>query len=157
VTRTELDRIIDFVNSQLPVEKYECIEAEWCAEDRTLRLFIDRRDEKLPMSLSDCVAVNDLLIDLPDLDAMISGEYTLEVSSPGVERPLRRKAHFLEHLGETIEVKLVHKILDRRHGKGRLVAVDEDGKVTLETNRGSWSFPIDSLMTASVVYNWSQH
>ncbi len=157
--RLRLDSIIEAASSALTEGGYECIEAEWESNDRILRLFIDCvRAEATGMTMEECVKASRLLDATDRLDQVIAGSYTLEVSSPGVERPLRRQRDFEKHLGQMIEVKLSDKIQDRKHGKGRLVDVlDETGDdvlITLDTNRGPWQFPLATLQRASLVYDW---
>ncbi|TWW10396.1 ribosome maturation factor RimP [Planctomyces bekefii] len=158
--RTRLNQVIALVNVRLADAGYDCIEAEWAGDERILRLFVDRiqADDGVPLRLDDCVKASKLLDDYQELDALVPGSYSLEVSSPGVERPLRRSRDFRRHLGETVEVKLVDKIQDRKHGTGKLLEVAEKPEnvmITLETNRGPWSFPLASLQRASLVYDWS--
>jgi ribosome maturation factor RimP len=72
---------------------------------------------------------------LDELDP-IEGRYSLEVSSPGVERTLRLPAHFLKAVGETVSVKTRPQVPGERRLRGRLVAADDDG-FDLETEGGS--------------------
>ncbi len=84
--------------------------------------------------------------------------WALEASSPGIERPLRRARHFERHIGETVQVKLADKDLPRRNGTGRLVEVvgaDDKARVTVETEQGPWTFPLESLQRASLAYDWN--
>ena len=71
---------------------------------------------------------------LDELDP-IPGRYTLEVSSPGVERTLRRPAHFVRAIGETVTVKTRPQVPGDRRRRGVLVAADDDG-LTLEVDGG---------------------
>ena len=71
---------------------------------------------------------------LDELDP-IPGRYTLEVSSPGVERTLRRPAHFVKAVGETVTVKTRPQVPGDRRLRGVLVAADDDG-LTVEVDRG---------------------
>lgn len=165
LTRVQLDDIIDLANSVVKSAGFECIEAEWASDQRVLRLYMDRTGG---IDIDGCVAASRLLNQLSELDKLIPGQYTLEVSSPGVERPLRQQEHFQRHIGELIQVKLSEKVLDRRCGKGRLLAVsngshlkestmsvEDPVMVTLETPQGQWSFPLRAVQRASLVYDWS--
>jgi ribosome maturation factor RimP len=71
---------------------------------------------------------------LDELDP-IPGRYTLEVSSPGVERTLRRPAHFVRAIGETVTVKTRPQVPGDRRRRGVLVAADENG-LTLDVDGG---------------------
>jgi len=136
----------------------ECVEAEWQAHDRILRLYVDRTSGS-GIDLDGCVVASKLLVDQQELDDLVKGPYTLEVSSPGVERPLRRASHFRQSIGENIAVNLDRKIGDRKRATGRLLAVNEategETQVSLETEEGVWSFPIESVQKAHVVFDWT--
>jgi ribosome maturation factor RimP len=166
VDRTKLDDILRLVSGQLRPAGFECVEVEWSAHDRILRVFVDHAEApRAVIDLDGCVKVSKLLADLPELDAAVPGGYTLEVSSPGVERPLRRRRDFEAHLGQTVQVRLTAKVQDRRNGTGKLVDVaspqaapaadDFDALITLQTEQGNWSFPLATLQRASLVYDWS--
>lgn len=157
--RARLDMIIESASGVLAQGGYECIEAEWESGDRILRLYVDCVvSEGQGMNLEECVKASKLLDASGDLDDVVAGPFTLEVSSPGVERPLRKISDFEKHIGQMVEVKLAGKVQERKHGKGRLVDVlNESGNsvlITLETSRGPWQFPLVTLQRASLVYDW---
>lgn len=160
--RVRLNTIIELVSRVLNPAGYDCIEADWVGDERILRLFVDRTgsDGKTGVNVDDCVKASKLLDEYQELDDSIGGAYTLEVSSPGVERPLRLRPHFEQHVGSTVEVKLVDKVQDRRHGSGKLLPLSNDSNgtgdtiITLETSRGPWSFPLASLQRAHLVFDW---
>ena len=177
--RTKLDHIVNLVSAILLPAGYDCIEAEWSSHDRILRLFTDKilarssddeplaldlaspREKNAGIDLDDIVKVSRLLAEVPELDAAIPGNYTLEVSSPGIERPLRRPGDFKERLGATVQVRLAVKVQDRRNGVGVLASVDagsgaDDTQITLQTEQGPWSFPLATLQRASLVYDWTK-
>ncbi len=153
MNRRQLDDIMECVNTAVSVHGYECIEAEWVSFEKTLRLYIDSSKEG-GVTLDDCVAVNSLLRDCTNLDDRIPGAYHLEISSPGVERPLRRPAHFLANLGKLIAVRITDTDGRKRRREGRLTQVNEDGQVTLQDERGDFSFPLDRLDHAHIVFDW---
>ena len=88
-----------------------------------LRLFIDHENG---INVDDCAEVSRQVGALLDVEDPISSEYSLEVSSPGVDRPLFELAHFQEVVGETINVKLSMPLNGRRKFKGPLVAIEND-------------------------------
>lgn len=83
----------------------------------------------------------------------LPGRYTLEVSSPGLERPLRTPAHFAAAVGETVGIKTVPGCPGERRVEGTLVATDESG-ITVETPEGSRSLALDEIEKARTVFSW---
>jgi len=83
----------------------------------------------------------------------IPGRYTLEVSSPGLERPLRTPAHFATAMGELITVKLGPHVEGPRRVRGTLVASDED-QLTLETDDGPTTVRLADVTKARTVFEW---
>lgn len=103
----------------------------------TLRVYIDRPEG---IDLQDCVRANDTLVEVAELDELIPGSYDLEVSSPGVERPLRKLSDFERFVGERVQLRTSTKIDGRQKLVGRLVAV-VDGTVQLELESGVLDVP----------------
>ena len=85
---------------------------------------------------------------LDDADPM-PGRYTLEVSSPGLERTLRTPAHFRKYVGATISVKTVPEVEGDRRVQGALDAADDDG-ITVAGRR----FAYDQIAKARTVFEW---
>ncbi len=88
-----------------------------------LRLFIDHENG---INVDDCAEVSRQVGALLDVEDPISSEYSLEVSSPGVDCPLFELAHFQEVIGETINLRLSMPLNGRRKFKGPLVAIEND-------------------------------
>lgn len=88
-----------------------------------------------------------------DLQDPISGTYTLEVSSPGVERPLRTPAHYVRSIGEQVAVKLKPNDENLRRLKGELVAADDDG-ITVQADDGEHRLTFDQIAKANTVFDW---
>lgn len=102
------------------------------------------------INLDKCAEVTRILSPILDLDPPVSGHYTLEVSSPGIERPLKRIEQFLGSVGEDIKVKLINtdKII------GKLESV-EDGKITIKEEDGEVTIiPLDEIEKARTYYKW---
>ena len=89
------------------------------------------------------------------LDAVeaLSGPYTLELSSPGLERPLRRPADFRRFVGTTISVKSHDPVDGARRHRGLLVEAD-DGGIVLEVDGQHRRFSYDAIASARTVFEW---
>ena len=96
-----------------------------------------------------CVEITHLLSPLLDVNPPMSGEYRLEVSSPGIERKLKKPQHFKLSIGENVELKLY----STERVKGKLVGFD--GKsVTLQTEFGEEVFELDDISSAKTYFEW---
>jgi ribosome maturation factor RimP len=118
-----------------------------------VRIYMDR--EEGGVTLGDCEQVSNLLGDLLDVHDVPPGPYTLEVSSPGLDRPLHRDKDFLKYRGEKINVRLREKIEGRRKISGELVDyLDETGgKVLVVQTAGQLvRVPREAVLKANLEY-----
>ncbi len=90
--------------SEQGLELYD-VEVSGTGRVRILRVMVDREGGVDLDAIADATQAVSPLLDAPPLDAVINGPYALEVSSPGLERPLRTPAHFARAVGETVSVK----------------------------------------------------
>ena len=116
-------------------------------ERKIFRIYITSKDG---ISLDKCSEVTKILSPILDLEPPVSGEYTLEVSSPGIERPLRKNEHYIGSIGEMVKVKLINT--DKIIGKLKSL---EDGKITLVEDDGEVvSISLDDIDKARTYYKW---
>jgi ribosome maturation factor RimP len=89
-------------------------------------------------------------------DAVPGGRYTLEVTTPGLERPLRTPQHFARAVGEQVLVRLVPGVEGDRRVRGRLVAADEDGIIVEEAGpeAGGRRISYSEVERARTVFEW---
>jgi ribosome maturation factor RimP len=113
-----------------------------------LRIYIDRAEEGV--TVDDCEKVSRQVSSLMDVEDPISGEYTLEVSSPGLERPLYTLDQFQRYVGEDVAVRLRFPYEGRRKFKGRLNGVEGED-IVLVVDDHEYLFPVDSIEKANVV------
>ncbi|WP_331346239.1 ribosome maturation factor RimP [Cellvibrio sp. UBA7661] len=112
----------------------------------TVRIFIDGANG---VSLDDCERVSRQISSVFDVEDPIDGEYTLEVSSPGLDRPLYTEAHYARYVGETISVRLRIARDGRRRFKGVITKV-ENGDVFLQVDNQEVQVSIDVIDKANV-------
>ncbi len=112
----------------------------------TVRIFIDGPDG---VSLDDCERVSRQVSAVFDVEDPIDGEYTLEVSSPGMDRPLYSEAQYARYVGETISVRLRIARDGRRRFKGVITKV-ENGDVFLQVDNKEIQLSIDTIDKANV-------
>jgi ribosome maturation factor RimP len=109
-----------------------------------LRLYIDAA---AGITLDDCERVSRAVSEVLDAEDPIPGQYTLEVSSPGLERPLRTAEHFARFVGETVSVETVQAIEGRRRFKGALTAAG-GATVEVEVDGKRWTLPLGGIRKA---------
>jgi len=130
---------------------YEFVELEWSSAGRqsVLRVYIDRTDGS-GVGLDDCERASRAIGAVLEAEDPIGHEYSLEVSSPGFDRPLRTAAHFARFAGSEARIELVQPLEGRRRFRGRLGAV-ADGRVTIEVDRKEWKLPLSGISKARLV------
>ena len=128
---------------------YECWGVEFISQGRhsVLRVYIDRPEGIL---IDDCEAVSRQVSGILDVEDPISGEYTLEVSSPGMERPLFTLEQFAKHAGEQVKIRLRSPYEGRRNYQGILRGVEEQDVVVLVDDH-EYLLPIDSIDKANII------
>ncbi|WP_133001089.1 ribosome maturation factor RimP [Luteimonas arsenica] len=125
----------------------------------TLRLYIDRPGadpsaEGQGVGIEDCEAVSREVSAQLDVEDPISGNYTLEVSSPGVDRPLFTPAHFERFLGEQAKAVLKLPQDGRRRLTGRIAAVEGD-TITFEVDGQPLAVAAGNIDKARLVPDWA--
>ncbi|HWH76743.1 MAG TPA: ribosome maturation factor RimP, partial [Candidatus Binatus sp.] len=106
-------------------------------------------------SLEEISQVSRELSDLLDEhDEVVDGAYTLEVSSPGVNRPLRRPEHFERFVGKKIRVQTRDKINGRRSFLGQLLEVSSD-KIAMNQDGARWEIPFSLIEKSNYEHDWS--
>lgn len=98
----------------------------------TLRVYIDAADG---VSLDECEKVSRQISSVMDVEDPIDGEYTLEVSSPGLDRVLFSLDHYRRYLGETISGRFRTPIEGRRRFKGEIKSIEDDTIILLIDNK----------------------
>lgn len=110
---------------------------------QTVRLLIDKKGG---VTLDECAAVSRRLSADLDIDDVVPGRYTLEVSSPGLDRPLKTLADFRRKVGESVTLKFKDDEGKRKSAKGIIAKVSEES-VTIGTTDYEW----DRIIEAKVI------
>ena len=135
--RSDIERVralVEPIAGEIGLEVLE-VELKGSPSRRLLRIFLDSSEPNRAVTLDDCTAISRRLGDVLDANSAVPGAYLLEVSSPGVNRPLRTAEHFRRFLGERVKVRLRTPVDGVQHTVVRVVDVD-DGRLTLETEAG---------------------
>lgn len=133
---------------------YEYVGAQFgqAENGQTLRVFIDTDNGVV---VEDCVAVSKQLSAVLDVEDTIKSAYQLEVSSPGIDRPLFSGDQFAKQVKGTIKAKMAVAVEGRRNFKGRIVEVKND-VVVVEVDGIDYALPIGDIEEAHLVTNISK-
>lgn len=115
----------------------------------TLQVMAERLDD-LPITHDDCAEISRSVSALLDVADPIAGAYTLEISSPGIDRPLVRAEDFDRFRGFEAKIELVMPLDGRRRFRGRLIGTAE-GVLYLFTEAGETRLPLDAVARAKLV------
>lgn len=113
----------------------------------TLRIFIDKEDG---INVDDCAAVSHQVSGILDVEDPIKSQYTLEVSSPGLDRPLFKLEQYQRYVGEDIALRLRVPVDGRRKFSGLLKAVEADN-IIVRVEDEEFILPFESIDKANVV------
>ncbi len=116
-----------------------------------LRVYIDREDG---VTIDDCSRVSYQLSGVLDVENPIDMPYTLEVSSPGVERPLLNAAHFSRYVGEKVKMRLTRPLDGRRNLVGVIVGVEDD-TVNLNVEGDEIAVPLELLSRGRLLVDFA--
>ena len=126
-------RVEKFLVPIMEEHRFELVDVEWVKEAGTwyLRAYVDKEGG---ISVDDCETVSRRLSDWLDKEDFISESYILEVSSPGLGRPLKKDKDFARSIGKDVDVRLYRARDKRKDFTGVLKAYDND-TVTIEEER----------------------
>jgi ribosome maturation factor RimP len=123
------------------------VEVQIHPKSRLLRIYIDGDDG---VTVEDCANVSRQVSAVLDVEDLIPGEYRLEISSPGMDRPLFTLEQYGRYLGETITLKLNKSFEGRKKYKGVLSAVEND-EITIIYDDFEYTMPFEWVEKANVV------
>ena len=141
--------LAELLERTIPPLGYELVDWEGTPRGRLVRVFIDKPNgSATKLSVDDCARVSN---HLTRLFAVENIEFErLEVSSPGLDRPLRKAADFVRFAGEEAELKLANPIANTKKLKGVLRGC-EAGAVVVETAKGAVTIPLADIDRARLV------
>lgn len=148
------EKVRTLVDGVVANEGYELLDLDFVTERgrAILRLYIDTVPPSTPergVGVEDCTHVSRVVGDILDVEDAVPGEYNLEVSSPGIYRPLTKPEHFDRVVGERVKVKTFDKHDDRRVFVGTLTA-HGDGRITVEVDGQSYALALEQVAKANL-------
>lgn len=115
-----------------------------------LQIMIERKDRK-NLVVDDCAAVSRVVSEILDEKDPIDSEYSLEVSSPGVDRPLTKLEHFERFAGYEAKIETDEPVDGRKRFKGKIVAVEGDEMIALNMDDTEFKIPFRTVAKAKLV------
>lgn len=159
-TSETMDRLWEMVDPLAAGVGLEVVDIELRHEGRSgrvLRVYLDKvekQDENEVPGLEELSRVSRELSDILDVYDVVEGAYTLEISSPGVNRPLRKPEHFARCVGQKVRVQTGEMIGGRKRFLGFLHGTAGDGVVVLQDGREVF-IPFGLIVKANVEYEWA--
>jgi len=144
------DKVVALFNPVIKDMGYELLGVEYVTSGKhsILRLFIDSEQG---IGVNDCEMVSQQVSAIMDVEDPITGQYSLEVSSPGIERPLFTLAHYQRFLGHDISLRLFRSIEGRRKFSGCIGSVSEvDETIELVTELGPVTIDLNLIDKANL-------
>jgi ribosome maturation factor RimP len=144
------DRVFEIAASLVQEKGIELVDVEYKRSGSRclLRVFIDKVGG---VTIDDCQEVSRELSDLLDKEDLILHRFDLEVSSPGLTRPLRRREDFARYKGRLARVYTSEKIEGQTHFLGRINEVKEDS-IDLLIDKAKFNIPLGKITKASLEY-----
>ena len=148
-----MDRVRVIAEPILSNEGMELVEIEYRRESKgwVLRLYIDN---ERGVTLDDCTHISQEIGRNLDVEDFISNAYTLEVSSPGLARPLKKEKDFMKYRNHMIRVKTFEPIGKRRQFKGKLLGLSEN-RIEIEIGRETFQIPLSNVAKANLEVDWN--
>ncbi|TDJ26672.1 MAG: ribosome maturation factor RimP [Gammaproteobacteria bacterium] len=124
------------------------IEFQGSTQHGTLRVYIDHENG---IGVDDCVAISHQISAILDVEEPIQQAYDLEVSSPGINRPLFKAQDYEQYLGHSAKIKMAVPLNGRRNFKGVLQGVIDSRSVQIMVDNEGYDLPISDIAKANLV------
>ena len=145
-------QISDLIEPVLDEMGFELVDIEYLLKSGrwVLRIFIDKDSG---ITIDDCARVSREFGDLIDIEEIIDQQYMLEVSSPGLNRPLKKENDFIRSIGKRVNIKTIKSMEGRANFSGYLKNYQEE-ILYLETEAGLITLSLSEIDTANIVYEF---
>lgn len=146
---SKVEKITSFIEPAIDALGFDLWGLELLSQGKfsVLRVFIEKQDG---VTMDDCAAVSRQISAVLDVEEPIQGRYNLEVSSPGMNRPLYKESQYKRYIGECVQVKLRMGLDGRRNFKGELLAVEENA-LTLRVDEEDVRLTLSDIDKANLV------
>ncbi len=148
--RQDLQKLKRVLAAVVEAMGYDLVEVEFQArpDNSLLRIYIDG---ERGVTLDDCQRVSHQVSGVLDVEDLIAGRYTLELSSPGLDRPLSEPRHFIRFAGSEVRIQLRELLDGRRKLMGRLLGMHDNEVVIVDGEGREWRVPLERIEKARLV------
>lgn len=143
------EKLTDMLEPGVEALGYELVGVEFvrAGKHSILRVFIDHENG---VTVDDCAEVSYQASAILDVEDPINTEYNLEISSPGLDRPLFKARHYEDAVGEIIQARLTVPMDNRRNFKGKLLSC-EDGMISIDVDGQQFQLAVANIEKANIV------
>lgn len=142
-------RLVEIIQGPITALGFELVGVEYIrSRNPVLRIYIDSENG---ITVDDCADVSRQVSAVLDVEDPITTAYNLEVSSPGMERPLFTLEHYRRFIGEEVNISLRIAVANRRNWKGVIKLVDDNEMVTLVIDGKDEVFAFSNIQKANIV------
>lgn len=152
-TNTLENKVEDLIAAPLAAMGYGLVRVLLTGKgaDTTLQIMAERQDDAA-MTADDCAAITKGIIDLLDADPALAFDYMLEVSSPGIDRPLVKFADYVRFADHLVQIELTENLDNRRRFKATIVKADEaKGAIEFTADKKNFAVPYALIAKAKLV------
>lgn len=129
---------------------YELVRVRMTGGDRQILQIMAERTDGAAMTVEDCALISNAVSAVLDVEDPIQSAYSLEVSSPGIDRPLTRPRDFERFAGFEVKVEMYEMTGGRKRFRGRILGLTED-RLRLATNEGEVELPVAGILRAKLL------
>lgn len=147
-------RLIELIQPLVEDLGYEFVGLEYSSNPKNavLRIYIDKQPE---VDVEDCARVSREVAAVLDVEDPISGQYNLEVSSPGLDRPLFNGEQFQQFAGEEAQISVFAPVDGRRRFKGRILGAEGE-QIQIEQDGQTVILDMDNIAKANIVPDYDR-
>jgi len=143
-------RVEELIAPSLEALGFELVRVRFGGPGRpTLQIMIERQDREA-LTVDDCASASKAISALLDVEDPIGGAYNLEISSPGLDRPLTRIGDFERFAGFEAKIEVTVPVDGRKRLRGQVLGV-ENGNVQISRDEGSHSVPFETIKKAKLI------
>jgi ribosome maturation factor RimP len=148
---TVLAKVTEMIEPSIDAEGYDLVQLKWIEAGKrpTLQIMAEKKGYG-GMLVEDCTKISRMVSVLLDVEDPISGAYNLEVSSPGIDRPLIKPEDFAHYLGHLVSIKTTISLDGRKRFKGILDEI-EGNIISVDIDNDRYEIALEAIESAKLV------